>query len=563
MSTYPAILDLNLSAHSESGKHRREVFESTAWVPAPTTNVSYVAANRLLIIADPETAKGIEARLPEKLLCYVAIPAEHSGAAMTANAHRCAGLSVDGYLGRFRVLIDQHDTDTATAAADHNNLAGLFTIQSGLFDQVLDCGDDALVTAAVKPPGYHHTGANNASLEAALEAIPELIGEFEKPKYFDYNPDICAHGRSGIVGCTRCLDACPTNAIFSVTEAVEAAFIEVDSHLCQGGGACAGSCPTGAIRYVYPQATEQIEFLRVMLKSIRQKNRNHGVTLLVFDNQHGRESVAAAAARFDGHILPLVVEEIGSVGLDLIASAMVYGANRVCLYVPADVPAQVVAALEHNLSVIASVVEQTGCKTHRAEIITDLGTLAEGPHPGLIEQAATFAPAGDKRTIIRAALSFFSEISPSPPEFSRLPAGAPFGQVRLDAEACTLCMGCVSVCPAAALQAGGDTPALRFIEGNCVQCGICANACPESALTLEPRLHFDHNAVNTPRALKEEAPFRCIACDKPFATLSMISRMTEKLKDHWMFDKPDALRRLQMCEDCRVKDLFERENTGT
>ena len=567
MSNYLTALNLDLSAKSESGKHRREVFASTPWAPAPTTTVSYTAANRLLIIADPETAGGVEARLPEKLLCYVAIPSQHSGPTTTANAHHCAGLIVSGYLGRFGVMIDRHDAGDPAVADARNNLAGLFNIESGLFDQVLDCGDEPLVAAAIKPPGYHHAGRSEAALDAAVEEIPALIGEFEKPKYFHYNPDICAHGRSGIGGCTRCIDACASDAIFSLTESI-AESIKVIPHLCQGLGACAGSCPTGAISYTYPKAAEQIEFLRVMLGSIRQKNGNHGVTLLVFDNEHGRASVEAAAAQFAGHVLPLVVEEIGSVGLDLISSALAYGANRVCLYVPADgpadIPAQVVAVLERNLSVVAAVIDQTRIDTHRAEIITDLRALAEGDRPGPLEHAATFAPVGDKRSIIRAALSFFSEISPSPPaelsKFAPLPAGSPFGQIQLNAAACTLCMGCVSVCPAGALQAGGDTPALKFIEGNCVQCGICANACPENAVTLETRLHFDRNVVNTPRVLKEETPFRCISCGKAFATRSMITRMTEKLQGHWMFDQPESLNRLQMCEDCRVKDLFEQEN---
>ena len=560
MSNYLAALNLNLSAESEGGKHRREVFESTPWAPTPTTNVSYTAANRLLVIADPHTADDIRARLPEKFLCYVAIPSQKSSRAEVATAHYCADLSVSGYLGRFRALIDQHDA-TNPVADQHNNLANQFNIESGFFDQVLDCSDEPLVTAAIKPPGYHHVGRNKAALEAAIEAIPELVGEFEKPKYFHYNPDICAHGRSGIIGCTRCLDACASDAIFSLAKAVETASIEVIPHLCQGVGTCASSCPTGAIHYVYPKANEQIEFLRVMLVSIRQKNGNRGVTLLIFDNEHGRGTVEDSAARLDDHIIPLVVEEIGSVGLDLIVSAMAYGASRVCLYVPEGIPAQVVDTLQRNLSVVAAVVEQTHCNTHRVEIITDLNLLNEDRNPAPVERAATFAPVGDKRSILRAALSFLGEISPDSPEYARLPAGAPFGQIRLNVDACTLCMGCVSVCPADALQAGGDTPALRFIEANCVQCGICADACPEGAVTLESRFHFDHNVVTTTRTLKEEAPFRCIVCNKAFATQSMITRMTEKLKDHWMFDRPEALHRLKMCEDCRVKDLFEQENT--
>ena len=34
--------------------------------------------------------------------------------------------------------------------------------------------------------------------------------------------------------------------------------------------------------------------------------------------------------------------------------------------------------------------------------------------------------------------------------------------------------------------------------------------------------------------------------------------MLAKLAGHWMFqDKPEQLRRLRMCEDCRVKDMFK------
>ncbi len=552
MSNYLQALNLSLSTESPSGKLRQQVLESTPWVPTPTTNVSYVAANRLLIIADLETAQEIETQLPEKILSYIAVPADKSGSAKPANAFNCAELVVSGYLGRFQILIDQRqDSDDG----DNNNLAKIFNIPSGLFDQILSCGKEPLISAAIKPPGYYHVDQSLASLEAVLASIPELIGEFEKPKYFDYNPDICAHSRSGVSGCSRCLDACPTGAIFSLAES-----IEVDSHLCQGGGACASSCPTGAISYVYPRAAEQIEFLRVMLKSLRQNNDNHGVTLLVFDNEHGRQSVEASAAQLNGQVIPFVVEDIGSVGLDLLASALAYGANRVSLLVPANISAQVTDILEQNLAVVKAVLEQTRCSTHQIEIISDLDELLRGEVSEHIEHAAIFAPMGDKRSIIRAALSFFSEMPESSVESAQLPKGSLFGQVHLNADACTLCMGCVSVCPAGALLAGGETPALKFIEANCVQCGICVRACPETAVTLESRLHFGYNIVNKVRVLKQEAPFRCIDCGKPFATKSMIAKMTQQLQGHWMFEKPDALNRLKMCGDCRVKDMFDQDD---
>ena len=48
---------------------------------------------------------------------------------------------------------------------------------------------------------------------------------------FDVDTNICAHSRSGQIGCTRCLDTCPAQAIKPAGDS-----IEVDPHLCQGGG---------------------------------------------------------------------------------------------------------------------------------------------------------------------------------------------------------------------------------------------------------------------------------------------------------------------------------------
>ena len=120
-------------------------------------------------------------------------------------------------------------------------------------------------------------------------------------------------------------------------------------------------------------------------------------------------------------------------------------------------------------------------------------------------------------------------------------------------------MACVSVCPASALQAGGDEPRLSFIEMNCVQCGLCERACPESCITRARRYLFDREARRRPRTLNEDQPFRCVSCGKVFGTTSVVMRMQERLAGHSMFQAPGALARLQMCEDCRVKDMFRSE----
>ena len=51
-----------------------------------------------------------------------------------------------------------------------------------------------------------------AVLRAVLKAR-DLVGSFDKPRYITFTEDLCAHSRSKIVGCHRCLDLCPTGAI--------------------------------------------------------------------------------------------------------------------------------------------------------------------------------------------------------------------------------------------------------------------------------------------------------------------------------------------------------------
>jgi ferredoxin len=99
---------------------------------------------------------------------------------------------------------------------------------------------------------------------------------------------------------------------------------------------------------------------------------------------------------------------------------------------------------------------------------------------------------------------------------------------------------------------------LRFTEDACVQCGLCKATCPEKVISLTPQIDF-RAATAAPRVLKEEQPFACIRCGKPFGVASTIARVTAKLEGrHWMYK--GSARRLdliKMCDDCRVAAVSE------
>jgi ferredoxin len=99
---------------------------------------------------------------------------------------------------------------------------------------------------------------------------------------------------------------------------------------------------------------------------------------------------------------------------------------------------------------------------------------------------------------------------------------------------------------------------LRFTEDACVQCGLCQATCPEKVITLEPQIDFRPTTASA-RVLKEEEPFCCVRCGKPFGVKSSIERVVAKLADtHWMYkESPNRLELIKMCDDCRVASVTE------
>ena len=61
------------------------------------------------------------------------------------------------------------------------------------------------------------------------------------------------------------------------------------------------------------------------------------------------------------------------------------------------------------------------------------------------------------------------------------------------------------------------------------------------------------------RIIKQEEPFDCIRCGKPFGVKSSVERVVAKLEgQHWMFkDSKKRLDVIKMCADCRVDVMAE------
>ena len=75
-------------------------------------------------------------------------------------------------------------------------------------------GGDPLFPAHDLRDGYVRADPRDpAAVAEALWKAADLVGEFDKPRFIDFSAELCAHSRSRITGCTRCLELCPTGAI--------------------------------------------------------------------------------------------------------------------------------------------------------------------------------------------------------------------------------------------------------------------------------------------------------------------------------------------------------------
>jgi len=556
-------LGCRLPDQSADGQARSAALMADSWDDrTPTSLVAYTSAGSVAIIANREVGEELVARLGGALKCTLLIPpvddasqsgavddeADGSGKSTATRSIHAALAGVSGYLGQFTVK--------GRVGGEVVDIAPSLLTAHKPFDIVLDLGEPAQLECEMLPPGYFAPGTDGDALERALAEIPGLVGEFEKPRYFNYNPDICAHGASGIRACTRCIDACPTLAISSAGER-----IEVNPYLCQGGGGCATACPSGAITYAFPLAGDLLASLRMVLAGYYGSG-GLAAQVLFYDGDTGREWLRQHAEALPENIIPCEVEEIGALGMDVWLCVLAYGAVAVTMLCMPGTPPSVRRELEEQRLFAAAILEGMGHDPHRIRLqeASDEAALMSAPGgaaTGQILEAATFQPQNEKRTNIRLAVEHLYEQAPEPAETAPLPAGAPFGELLVNDKTCTLCMACVSVCPASALSDGGSEPKLNFIEWNCVQCGLCESACPEDAIERHTRFVYDPRLRRATRVLNEDKPFHCVGCGKPFATTKVIESMREKLSGHWMFQKPEAVKRLEMCEDCRVKDMFK------
>ncbi len=609
--------------------------------PEPVPVVTYKSQGRILVIGPADRAEAAAQHLQDRLEVELLCSPEAGGRSAPGVPQRRdrlvhAGVvsRVTGWLGNFEVQWDSHnpiDLDLCTRCnaclevcpegaigldyqidlsrcSGHRacvrvcEAAGAIDFQresqsgEGRFDLVLDLRAQPAFNQHQWPQGYQHvpSEAGEGALWAAITQLRDLVGEFDKPRFFQYKQKLCAHSRNEKVGCTACIDVCSAKAVRSdaslkgKASAVpkvrrpdqqhvvggQGGVIIVEPYLCVGCGACTTACPTGALTYQTPTAPELGGRIRTMLQAWRAAGgfERPGAPVLLIHSQErggalidelgrqarlGRRGADGQVLRgLPARVLPLGVWHTASTGLDIWLSALCWGAAEVVVMLTGEEAPDYRTALQEQVDLARAIWQGLGYAGNgvrlleAAPVAANAVLAARAPSPDLAALAQIdrelmqIAADAGKAAGGRGASDAGSPSAFKPATFTVLP------EKRATLELCIdhlLAHAPVAAQPAdqrpeqITLPGGqtfGSSPfgTLSVNTEACTLCLSCVGACPQGALAdnpEKPQLRFvEKNCV------------QCGLCEQtcPENAISLQPRL-------WLADEGKARKQLRVLHE--------------
>ncbi len=358
-----------------------------------------------------------------------------------------------------------------------------------------------------------------------------------------YDASLCAAGGDGLTGCRACAESCPYGAI-SPLDTPDGTVMRIDPGMCERCGACTGACPTSALERAFLPDEELYATI-----SGRLEEAGPGAALVIACEE---SLPVVESLEADRPVAVLVVPSLLILNETHLIRALQQGAAGVALvgcpachhYSPdlLEVPMQTAQALTGERNRLAYA-EDDGSEEVRAALEGFIRSLDGRGGPGL--PAAGPTPTGEtRREVLLGMLKGFESVPDG-----RLQAEAPFGEVEVDPDLCTMCGACSRVCPTGALSYDVAEGELSFRTADCVGCGLCEQACPERAVKLDSRTRTGA-ALLERRPLISDEPVACRNCGKPHITKRLLEH-SRRVLSRSQSPLTGSTQQIDLCPDCR------------
>lgn len=369
-----------------------------------------------------------------------------------------------------------------------------------------------------------------------IETMADLLAK----KPLGIEQGFCVRARFRQFNCTKCEEVCEPGVISFTSEPREP--LEINFARCNGCGACATACATGAIDYV--GGLTDADLLRKEVASIhisddkelyfacsrvREELRTRAIEVTCLARLH--EVPLVAAAQFQAKKIFLVGSGCRDCGLGQIGF------------------------IEKRLEAMAALTKALGYKT--IFVLTDEAVVPEID----LETALLEKEQPTRRELLEGMAGFFKKASASWVQEKIEPVmrinrqikkDKGFGYmvpakrqallnlikdvkvrgkrsfpdlairgVELNAERCNLCGDCALFCPttAIALEQHDDGSHLVFYPAYCVDCGLCEFACRPGAVRLTEKVDIGDFCRRRGRALKSAGVrLECVLCSAEFSS---------------------------------------------
>src|SRR6185369_9756545 len=157
-------------------------------------------------------------------------------------------------------------------------------------------------------------------------------------------------------------------------------------------------------------------------------------------------------------LLPLALYDAASVGPDLLLYALCAGVGRVVVWQASDAPTTYLASMKKAAGFVDAVLSGLGLAAAGERVGAVAGTVEDALAAcdevlTALGPAAGFHAQNDKRATLDLCFRHLAALAPAAVEAGPLdvPAGSAYGGLAIARDKCTLCLACVSACPAQAL----------------------------------------------------------------------------------------------------------------